>query len=114
MTRRQSSTFLLRISASIVASFLVRLATIFPLSWWVIGAIALLFLVKGGIIATKWILYRQQLNSPHYHYNSMVQATDGGESLTVGELTYETINFAVWTTAAAFGGITTWFALVMI
>jgi hypothetical protein len=113
MTRRQLSAFLARFSASIAASFLVRLAAIFPMAGWVIGALALLFFIKGCILATKWILYRQQLNSPHYHYSAMVVATDGGESLTVGELTYETISFSVWATSALFGGLATWFALAI-
>lgn len=112
MTKRQLAAFLLRFSASVAASFLVRLAAMFPITGWLLGAIALLLIVKTVILAFKWMLYRSQLNSPHYHYNSMSNAAYGGEQITVGELTEETIGLAIWATAILFGGFAAWYSLI--
>jgi hypothetical protein len=113
MTKRQLGAFLLRFGASIAASLLVRLAAIFPITGWMIGAIVLLLVVRVGILAFKWILYRVQLNSPHFHYNAMSNAAHGGgNQITVEELTEETIGLAIWTTAILFGGLAAWYALV--
>jgi hypothetical protein len=114
MTKRQYSAFLLRFSASIAASLLVRLAAVFPITGWMIGAIALLLFVRVGILAFKWVMYRVQMNSPHYHYNSMSNAAYGGSSMiSVEDLTEETIGLAIWTTAILFGGLAAWYALTI-
>lgn len=111
MTKRQLAAFLLRFSASIASSFLVRLEAVFPITGWLIGAIALLLIIKAAILTFKWILYRVKLNSPHYHYNAMSQEAYGGDQITVGELTEETIALAIWAMAFLIGGGATWYAL---
>jgi hypothetical protein len=114
MTKRQLAAFFLRFAATVASSLLVRLAAIFPIAGWLIGAIALMLLVRVGILAFKWVMYRIQLNSPHYHYNAMSNAAyGGGDQITVGELTEETIGLAIWTTAILFGGLAAWYALAM-
>jgi hypothetical protein len=113
MSKRQYSAFLLRFSASIAASLLVRLAAIFPIVGWMIGAIALLLVVRVGILSFKWVMYRVQLNSPHYHLNHYSNAAYGdGHQITVGELTEETIGLAIWVTAILFGGFAAWYGLM--
>jgi hypothetical protein len=114
MTKRQLSAFLLRFSSSIAASLLVRLAAVFPITGWMIGAIALLLSVRLGTLAFKWVMYRVQMNSPHYHYNSYTNSAYGGSSMiTLEELTEETIGLAIWTTAILLGGGSAWYALTI-
>jgi hypothetical protein len=85
----------------------------FPITGWMIGAIALLLIIKAVILAFKWMLYRSQLNSPHYHFNSMSDAVYGGERVTMGDLTQETIGLAIWATAILFGGCAAWYSLMV-
>jgi hypothetical protein len=114
MSKRQSAAFLLRFSASIAASLLVRLAAIFPITGWAIGAIALLLAVRIGILAFKWFMYRVQINSPHYHLNHYSNAAYGdGDQITAADLTDETIGLAIWVTAILLGGGAAWYALAM-
>lgn len=113
MTKRQLAAFLLRFSASVAASFLVRLAAMFPITGWLLGAIVLLLIIKAVILVGKWMLYRSQLSSPHYHYNAMSDAAYGGERVTVGDLTEETIGLAIWATALLFGGFAAWYSLMV-
>ncbi|NJR41227.1 MAG: hypothetical protein HC781_23290 [Leptolyngbyaceae cyanobacterium CSU_1_4] len=113
MTKRQLAAFLLRFAASVAVSLLVRLTAIFPITGWLLGAIALLLLVRVGILAFKWVMYRVQLNSPHYHYNSMSNAAYGGVSITVEELAEETIGLSIWATAILFGGFAAWYSLMV-
>jgi hypothetical protein len=112
MTKRQLAAFLLRFAASVAVSLLVRLTAIFSITGWLLGAIALLLVVRVGILAFKWVTYRIQLNSPHYHYNSMSNAAYGGTQITVDELTEETIGLAIWVTGILLGGGSAWYALM--
>jgi hypothetical protein len=104
MTKRQLAAFLLRFAASVAVSLLVRLTAIFSITGWLLGAIVLVLGVRWGLLGWKWFAYRVQMNSPHYHYNMMSHATDGGERLTVEDLTEDTIGLSVWTTAVLLGG----------
>jgi hypothetical protein len=113
MTQRQLAAFLHRFAAAVAVSFLVRLTAIFSITGWLLGAIALVLLVRFGTLAFKWTMYRVQQNSPHYHYNLMSDGVYGNDDrLTVEGLTGETIGFVVWTTAILLGGFGTWYALV--
>jgi hypothetical protein len=114
MTKRQLAAFLLRFAASVAVSLLVRLTAIFSITGWLLGAIALLLVVRVGILVFKWVMYRVQLNSPHYHLNHYSNAAYGdGNQITVGELTEETIGLAIWVTAILFGGLASWYALLI-
>jgi hypothetical protein len=114
MTKRQLAAFFLRFAATVASSLLVRLAAIFPITGWLIGAIALLLAVRLGILMFKWAMYRVQMNSPNYYHNTMSSAAYGsGDQITVGELTEETIGLAVWITAILFGGLGAWYSLMV-
>jgi len=114
MSKRQLSAFLLRFSASIAASLLVRLAAVYPIMGWAIGAVSLLLAVKLGALVFKLIMYRVQQNSPHFHLNHYSDAAyGGGDQITLRELTEESIAFGVWATAILLGGLAAWYALAM-